>query len=136
MGRPPPWQISRHSVMTWLTSTDHTIINHSCRPIDSSICLMPLLLLATRGRNSQKFSEADDAILSQLGETQKLLRELEKLDPAMATAASTHETAIVELSEIARDLGRYAENLDLDPEQLAALEQRVSLFETLKRKYG
>ena len=83
-----------------------------------------------------KLSEADDAILSQLGETQKLLRELEKLDPAMATAANTHETAVVELSEIARDLGRYAENLDLDPEQLAALEQRVSLFETLKRKYG
>ena len=83
-----------------------------------------------------KLSEADDAILSQLGETQKLLRELEKLDPAMATAANTHETAIVELSEIARDLGRYAENLDLDPEELAALEQRVSLFETLKRKYG
>src|SRR4030095_4867854 len=26
--------------------------------------------------------------------------------------------------------------LDLDPQQLAALEQRVSLFETLKRKYG
>src|SRR5206468_3668419 len=82
------------------------------------------------------FAAAGDAIWSQLGETQKLLRELEKLDPAMATAANTHETAIVELSEIARDLGRYAENLDLDPEELAALEQRVSLFETLKRKYG
>ncbi|PYK42745.1 MAG: DNA repair protein RecN [Verrucomicrobia bacterium] len=83
-----------------------------------------------------KLSEADEAILSQLAETQKLLRELEKLDPAMATAANTHETAVVELSEIARDLSRYAENLALDPEQLAALEQRVSLFETLKRKYG
>ena len=83
-----------------------------------------------------KLSEADDAILSQLGETQKLLRELEKLDPAMAPAANTHETAVVELSEIARDLSRYAENLDLDPEQLAALEQRISLFESLKRKYG
>src|SRR5205814_2048310 len=80
--------------------------------------------------------EAEDAILSQLGETQKLLRELEKLDPAMAPAANAHETAVVELSEIARDLGRYAEKLDLDPEQLAALEQRVSLFESLKRKYG
>ena len=83
-----------------------------------------------------KLSEADDAILAQLGETQKLLRELEKLDPAMATPANAHESAVVELSEIARDLGRYAENLDLDPEQLAALEQRVSLFESLKRKYG
>ncbi|HKS31994.1 MAG TPA: DNA repair protein RecN [Chthoniobacterales bacterium] len=83
-----------------------------------------------------KLSEADDAILAQLGETQKLLRELEKLDPAMATPASAHASAVVELSEIARDLSRYAENLDLDPEQLAALEQRVSLFESLKRKYG
>jgi len=83
-----------------------------------------------------KLSEADDAILGQLGETQKLLRELEKLDPAMAMPANAHESAVVELSEIARDLSRYAENLDLDPEQLAALEQRVSLFESLKRKYG
>jgi len=64
------------------------------------------------------------------------LRELEKLDPAMATPANAHESAVVELSEIARDLNRYAENLDLDPEQLAALEERVSLFESLKRKYG
>jgi DNA repair protein RecN (Recombination protein N) len=83
-----------------------------------------------------KLSEADEAILSQLAETQKLLRELEKLDPAMATPANVHETAVIELSEIARDLARYAENLDLDPEQLAALDQRVSLFESLKRKYG
>ena len=83
-----------------------------------------------------KLSEADDAILTQLGETQKLLRELEKLDPAMTAPANAHESAVVELSEIARDLSRYAENLDLDPEQLAALEQRVSLFESLKRKYG
>ncbi|PYL45160.1 MAG: DNA repair protein RecN [Verrucomicrobia bacterium] len=83
-----------------------------------------------------KLSEADDAILSRLGETQKLLHELEKLDPAMAPAANTHETAVVELSQIARDLSRYAENLDLDPEQLSAIEQRISLFESLKRKYG
>ena len=43
---------------------------------------------------------------------------------------------IVELSEIARTLSDYAEKLDLDPQQLAALEQRVSDFESLKRKYG
>src|SRR5439155_11924711 len=85
---------------------------------------------------AMKLAEADDAILTQLGETQKLLRELEKLDPAMAAPANTHQSAVVELSEIARDLSRYAEDLDLDAEQLAALEQRVSLLESLKRKYG
>ncbi len=63
---------------------------------------------------ANKLSEADSSVLSQLAETQRLLRELEKIDNSIA----------------------HVEKLDLDPEQLAALEQRVSLFETLKRKYG
>ena len=85
---------------------------------------------------SRRLSEADEAVLTQLGETQRLFRELEKIDPSLAQFAAAHEAAVVELSEIARTLDRYAERLDLDPAQLAQLEQRVSLFETLKRKYG
>ncbi len=83
-----------------------------------------------------KLSEADDSVLSQLGETQRLLRELEKLDLAAGEFSSAHAASVIELSEVARSLSRYAERLDLDPAQLAALEERVSLFETLKRKYG
>jgi DNA repair protein RecN (Recombination protein N) len=83
-----------------------------------------------------KLAEAEDSVLSQLAETRRLLRELEKIDPSTSEFISGHETAVVELSEIARSLSVYGEKLDLDPEQLAALEQRVSLFETLKRKYG
>ena len=85
---------------------------------------------------ANKLSEADDSVLSQLAETQRLLRELEKIDSSIAQFSSVHAGAVVELSEIARTLSVYAEKLDIDPEQLAALEQRVSLFETLKRKYG
>jgi DNA repair protein RecN (Recombination protein N) len=85
---------------------------------------------------ANKLSEADDSVLSQLAETQRLLRELEKIDSSIAQFSSAHAASVVELSEIARALSAYAEKLDLDPEQLAALEQRVSLFETLKRKYG
>jgi DNA repair protein RecN (Recombination protein N) len=85
---------------------------------------------------SRRLSEADEAVLTQLGETQRLFRELEKIDASLAQFAAAHEAAVVELSEIARTLDRYAERLDLDPVQLAQLEQRVSLFETLKRKYG
>jgi DNA repair protein RecN (Recombination protein N) len=85
---------------------------------------------------ANKLSEADDSLLNQLGETQRLLRELEKIDNSVAPLSSAHAASVVELSEIARSLSDYAGKLDLDPEQLAALEQRVSLFETLKRKYG
>src|SRR5213595_1594847 len=93
-----------------------------------------LIELASAAAN--KLSEADESVLSQLAETQRLLRELEKIDISTEEIASEHAAAVVQLSEIARSLSDYAEKLDLDPEQLATLEQRVSLFETLKRKYG
>jgi DNA repair protein RecN (Recombination protein N) len=85
---------------------------------------------------ANNLSEADDSVLSQLAETQRLLRELERIDNSIAQFSSAHAAAVVELSEISRALSAYAEKLDLDPQQLASLEQRVSLFETLKRKYG
>jgi len=93
-----------------------------------------LIELATAIAN--KLSETDDSVLSQLAETQRLLRELEKIDSSITQFSSAHAAAVVELSEIARALSPYAEKLDLDPEHLATLEQRVSLFESLKRKYG
>jgi len=85
---------------------------------------------------SRHLSEAEDAILPQLSETQRLLRDLEKIDPEMGSLADAHAASVVELAEISQALARYAEKLDLDPAQLTALEERVSLFETLKRKYG
>jgi DNA repair protein RecN (Recombination protein N) len=93
-------------------------------------------LIELASATANKLSESDGSVLSQLAETQRLLRELEKIDSSIAQLSSAHATSVVELSEIARVLSAYAEKLDLDLEQLAALEQRVSLFETLKRKYG
>ena len=85
---------------------------------------------------SRQLSEIDACVLNQLGETQRMLRELEKIDPNLAETSSAHAAAVVELTEIARTLDRYAEKLDLDPGQLEQLEQRVTLLESLKRKYG
>jgi DNA repair protein RecN (Recombination protein N) len=93
-------------------------------------------LIELASATANKLSEADDSVLSQLAETQRLLRELEKIDNSIAQFSAAHAASVIELSEIARALSAYTEKLDLDTEQLAALEQRVSLFETLKRKYG
>ncbi|MEY2573581.1 MAG: repair protein RecN [Verrucomicrobiota bacterium] len=93
-------------------------------------------LLELAAAISRRLAEADDAILPQLAETQRLLRDLEKIDPDKSTLADAHAACVLELSEISQVLAKYAEELDLDPAQLAALEERVSLFETLKRKYG
>jgi DNA repair protein RecN (Recombination protein N) len=84
----------------------------------------------------QRLSEADDSLVSGLAEVQRHFRELEKLDPAAAPLAQSHANAVIELEEVTRSLQHYSDALDIDPAQLAALEERVSLFETLKRKYG
>ncbi len=80
--------------------------------------------------------DAEDAVLGRLSEIGKYLRDLERVDPAASRFTESHLRAATELEDLAQSLQRYAEELDIDPERLAAMEERVSLFETLKRKYG
>ncbi len=107
----------------------------------------PLLARYTLGSNArrltelstqilQRLEEADDAMITQLCEIQRWLHDLEKIDPSTSKIALTHAEAIGQLEDTARALQRYAGTLDIDAVELARIEERVSLFETLKRKYG
>ena len=80
---------------------------------------------------------ADEAgVLTHLVEVQRLVRDLEKLDPGIRERTQGLESAVMELQELERSLADYAEDLDIDPAEAARLEERVNLFESLKRKYG
>jgi len=83
-----------------------------------------------------RLSEADAAALSRLTEVGKLLRELERVDPAASKFSDAHTRAITELEDLAASLQDYVGELEIEPAQLAQMEERVSLFEALKRKYG
>lgn len=107
----------------------------------------PLLARYGQASNSQRLielstqlleslSEAEDSTLSRLGETQRLFRDLERVDPAAKEMAGAHADAVVALDELVRSLQHYRDTLDVDAAQLAEMEERVSLLETLKRKYG
>jgi DNA repair protein RecN (Recombination protein N) len=83
-----------------------------------------------------RLAESEDAVLTRLGEIGRILRDLERIDPAAARLNDALHRATAELDDLAAGLQRYADDLELEPGELAALEERVSLFETLKRKYG
>ncbi len=85
---------------------------------------------------AQELTESEPSILGRLADTARLLRELEKVDPAASAMVEMHTSAVVELEELARSLVNYSERLDLDPAQLAEMEERVHLLQTLRRKYG
>ena len=85
---------------------------------------------------AHELTESEPSIRSRLGDTARLLRELEKIDSGTAALVEAHTSAVLELEEVARGLVNYAEKLDLDPAQLAEMEERVNLIQKLKRKYG
>ena len=85
---------------------------------------------------AHELTESEPSIRSRLGDTARLLRELEKIDSGTAAMVEAHTSAVLELEEVARGLVNYAEKLDLDPAQLAEMEERVNLIQKLKRKYG
>jgi DNA repair protein RecN (Recombination protein N) len=80
--------------------------------------------------------ESDDAAMTRLNEVGRALRELERVDPAASRFSDALHRGLAEIEDLASGLQRYAEELDLEPGALAEMEERVSLFETLKRKYG
>jgi len=80
--------------------------------------------------------DSDDSIHSRLTELARLTREMHRLDPA-ASALSDSATGIFEsVQDFSRTVERYSESLESDPAQLAQIESRLDLLQSLKRKYG
>ena len=93
-------------------------------------------LLELSGAALGRLSESDDSAIARLNEVGKLLRDLERVDPGATRFSDALVRGLAEIEELGTSLTNYTEELDMEPGSLAELEQRVSLFETLKRKYG
>jgi DNA repair protein RecN (Recombination protein N) len=66
------------------------------------------------------------------------IRELEALaehDPALGEAAARIEATRIELDDVATDLARYGEGLDVDPFRLNHIDERLSAIHQLARRH-
>ncbi len=108
---------------------------------------VPLIARHTRAANSRRLLElcaqisaalgdSDDSIPARLGALARPFRDLERLDPSMSEAAARHAALMEESASLGSELARFAESADTDPGQLATMEDRINLIESLKRKYG
>jgi len=80
--------------------------------------------------------DGDDGVVARLGDVQRAARELERLDPSAAELFSGLDSAVIELGELSSGLADYRDDVEIDPREIARLEQRVDVIESLKRKYG
>ncbi len=79
---------------------------------------------------------ADGSVLERLKMMSAVLSELAILDSHLHPIAGGLRDATISLEETAFDLSRYLDKLDLDPSELAEVEDRLNTLNRILNKYG
>jgi len=74
--------------------------------------------------------------LDKLNEAAQAVKKLVDIDPSLKSQLDLLEQAIDGLTETARTIRAYSDGLEYDPNRLEAIESRLELIRSLKRKYG
>ena len=94
-----------------------------------------LIELALGGANA--LSECEDSIQDRLGAVRKMLSEMEKCDPAGgARFLQMLDEASETVSGLSSSLSDYAADVEIDEGAFQAMEERLHVLQTLKRRYG
>jgi len=81
-------------------------------------------------------AENESSLLTQAGVVGRTLQELQRIDAGAGEILSQHEQAVSALRELQTGLSHYIDKVDVNPERLQELEERLNLLQSLKRKYG
>jgi DNA repair protein RecN (Recombination protein N) len=92
-------------------------------------------LIEVTGAILQRLSVAEDSVLRQLAEIARQLREVQRTDESTTELIRAHEAAAVELEELERGIVTYRMRLEIDPEGLQSMEERLNLLQALQRKH-
>jgi DNA repair protein RecN (Recombination protein N) len=92
-------------------------------------------LIEVTGAILQQLSASEDSILKRLAEISRQLREINRLDDSTSELMRAHEAAAIELEELERGIVTYRTRLEIDPEALRWMEERLNLLQSLQRKH-
>ena len=84
----------------------------------------------------ERIQDDTHGILANLVSMERVLGELSQIDPEMQGTVRFVAEAKVLLKEVADSLRGYAEGLDADPTRLGAIEDRLTVIQKMKKKYG
>jgi DNA repair protein RecN (Recombination protein N) len=80
--------------------------------------------------------QGEAAAADLLGEGEALLRDMVKYDPNLDNILTMVNNALTGLVEAGQQIYRYGENLEVDPQSLEQIAQRVQQLKHICRKYG
>lgn len=76
------------------------------------------------------------AVLPLLSRHRNTLEQLVRIDSSFADMSTAFDGALIELQEISHSLTQYQSRIEYNPARLADINERLSLINRLKRKYG
>ncbi|MCA1795026.1 MAG: DNA repair protein RecN [Desulfotignum sp.] len=80
--------------------------------------------------------DREGSIIEQLGSLSGGIHRFAAADQALEQTADRLNAIIIDLQDVVNSLRDYALEIDLDPESLDSVDQRLDLISRLKRKYG
>lgn len=89
----------------------------------------------TGGAEQGLYSD-DDAICPLLARIVHMVEEAATMDSQLGTVTEQLVTAQAQLEDAARELGSYAQSIQMDPQRLAEIDDRLHAISRLRRKYG
>ncbi|MBS0485297.1 MAG: AAA family ATPase, partial [Proteobacteria bacterium] len=123
------WQLQELSALNftlaeWQTlQADHGRLSHVAA------------LLAAADRSVEALSESEQAVLAQINNVGHQLQNLLEYDGALKIITDLLDAAQIQLQESVYELKHYRQRLDLDPQALHEVEQRLSSIHAAARKF-
>ncbi len=78
----------------------------------------------------------DDGALDLISEAIDELRDMRRYDEKLGTLATTLNSALLDVEDVASELREYRDSVDFDPEALNEMQSRMSQLRGLMRSYG
>ena len=123
------WQVRELATLNfspgeWLTlQADHSRLSHAASLLEATQMGLEIL------------SEGELAALAQINAVISRLQSLLDYDSSLKTVLDLLESAQIQLQEAVYELGHYQQRLDLDPQRLQQMEQRLTAIHAAARKY-
>jgi len=108
----------------WQTlQADHSRLSHSASLLEAVQACLEIM------------SEGESASLAQINSVTSRLNGLLQYDTNLKDVLDMLESAQIQLQEVVYELGHYQQRLDLDPQRLQEMEERLSIVHAAARKY-
>lgn len=93
-------------------------------------------LLSLTSSIYEELYDSENSVNDQLGKIQNELIELSKIDKSFLEVSTESESALTLIKDISKFIRDYKSNIDLDPQKLEEIRERLSAITLLKKKYG